>query len=1085
MKKRYKATLVLGIASFGVIGLMQPSASVEAAVSVQSNQYPKVNTYIKQQNLRTAKITQSYKQFLQFDYRNGNGAAEGIVIHETANPNSTITSEINYMTINWQNAFVHAFVDKDNIIQIHPADFAVWGAGKQANPRFYQIELVEHDTFHQFAQSVNNDAYLAAYMLYYFDLEPSRATKGGSGTIWTHDEVSRYLGGTDHTDPVGYFAKWGYTVSDFYNLVVEKYNAMPNQIFKEDNLNRQYAVPVDPKNYGIWNGPYPGNGSAKVGELHSYANQPIVVYKEVRTKNGDWVQFGQNGKVIGWVGKTGIQITPAVSTPVTNAYDYGVWDSYQRGMKRVTGLSDFAGKEIKVTKEATANNGVEWVEFSSNNKVIGWVAKKGIAIGLTPSQVPQNISKKGTPVPNAYDFGVWNDYEKGNTRVAGLSEYAGKSVQVVKEVISSTGVKWVQFSVDGKIIGWVAESGIRYVSVPKEVSKAGTPVPNAYDFGVWNDYEPGNKRVAGLSEYAGKSIKVIKEVLSSTGVKWVQFSADGKVIGWVAETGIRYGEAPKEVSKLGTPVPNAYDFGIWNDYEAGNTRVAGLSEYAGKPVKVIKEIVSSAGVKWVQFSVDGTVIGWVAETGIRYGAVPQEVSKIGTPVPNAYNYGVWNDYEPGNTRVAGLSAFAGKQVGVVAEVTSSIGVKWVQFSVDGEVVGWVAETGIRYGEVPQSVSKTGTPVSNAYDFGVWNDYEAGNTRVTGLSAFSGKQLEVIKEVISSSGVKWVQFSADGEVIGWVAETGIQYGEIPQTVSKLGTPVANVYDFGVWNDYEAGNTRVTELSAFSGKQLEVIKEVVSLNGVKWVQFSADGEVIGWVAETSIQYGEIPQTISKLGTPVQNAYDFGVWNDYEQNREKVAGLSEFSGQQLEITKEVESSSGEALVQFSLDGEEVGWVAETGIQYGEIPQTISKLGTPVTNAYDFGVWNDYEQNRERVAGLSEFFGQQLEITKEVESTTGEKLVQFSLDGEEIGWVAETGIQYGEIPKIVSKQGTPVPNAADFGVWNNYEAGNTKITGLSDFSGKEVEITKEAFSSDGVKWVQISIEGTEIGWVVESAIQ
>lgn len=47
-------------------------------------------------------------------------------------------------------------------------------------------------------------------------------------------------------------------------------------------------------------------------------------------------------------------------------------------MKRITGLSEFAGKEINVTEEVIANDGVVWVEFTSNDKIIGWVVEKAI-----------------------------------------------------------------------------------------------------------------------------------------------------------------------------------------------------------------------------------------------------------------------------------------------------------------------------------------------------------------------------------------------------------------------------------------------------------------------------------------------------------------------------------------------------------------------------------------------------------------------------------------------------------------------------------------------------------------------------------
>ncbi|EAC8389818.1 N-acetylmuramoyl-L-alanine amidase, partial [Listeria monocytogenes] len=189
--------------------------------------YPDVNAYIKSNKFSTAKIEKQLKsQFPKFNYRNGYGKPEGIVIHETANNSSTITGEINYMSTNYNNAFVHAFVDKSRIIQIHPTENGVWGAGQYANARFIQVELVRSKTFDEFARSINNYAYYAAYLLDQYNLPVDSAHSDGKGTVWSHDAVTRYLGGTTHTDPVAYFNQWGYNFNNFVSLINEKYKAM-------------------------------------------------------------------------------------------------------------------------------------------------------------------------------------------------------------------------------------------------------------------------------------------------------------------------------------------------------------------------------------------------------------------------------------------------------------------------------------------------------------------------------------------------------------------------------------------------------------------------------------------------------------------------------------------------------------------------------------------------------------------------------------------------------------------------------------------------------------------------------------------
>lgn len=154
------------------------------------------------------------------------GKPEGIVVHETADPGATAYDEAIYFNREWMNmyAYVHAFIDKGTVIQMMTPDYGVWGAGPMANDRFVQVELCEEDNKEDFVKSVNNDAIWCANILHRYNLKPSNATKTGQGTIWSHAAVSKFLGGTDHGDPDGYFAKWGYSMDQFYDLIKYYYN---------------------------------------------------------------------------------------------------------------------------------------------------------------------------------------------------------------------------------------------------------------------------------------------------------------------------------------------------------------------------------------------------------------------------------------------------------------------------------------------------------------------------------------------------------------------------------------------------------------------------------------------------------------------------------------------------------------------------------------------------------------------------------------------------------------------------------------------------------------------------------------------
>lgn len=189
--------------------------------------YQDVNTYIANNNIKPAQIVQDSRinNLPKYNYKSGKFI--GVVIHETANPNSTIEGEVNYMYNNYQSAFVHAYASSDKIIQTAPSNYLAWGAGANANPYFYQIELTRSNTFDGFAKSVNNQAYLAAKMLKQNGLAPSLADNNqGTGTIISHNAISQYWGGTNHTDPVGYFNQWGYNMDQFYSLVQKHYKEL-------------------------------------------------------------------------------------------------------------------------------------------------------------------------------------------------------------------------------------------------------------------------------------------------------------------------------------------------------------------------------------------------------------------------------------------------------------------------------------------------------------------------------------------------------------------------------------------------------------------------------------------------------------------------------------------------------------------------------------------------------------------------------------------------------------------------------------------------------------------------------------------
>ncbi|REI06200.1 N-acetylmuramoyl-L-alanine amidase [Staphylococcus felis] len=189
--------------------------------------YPNVNRYIIDNHIKHSKIVKDPRidtlPKLQYKY----GTYIGVIIHEVGQDHRTLQEWVDRMYATYNTAFVHAFVDQNEIRLTAPAEYYVWGAGKQANPYFYQIEVVRTYQFTDFAKSVNNQAWLTAYMLKQKGLEPSLADDNeGVGTVISHDAVRKYWGGTTHVDPIEYYARWGYDMHQFFELVQYHYNQM-------------------------------------------------------------------------------------------------------------------------------------------------------------------------------------------------------------------------------------------------------------------------------------------------------------------------------------------------------------------------------------------------------------------------------------------------------------------------------------------------------------------------------------------------------------------------------------------------------------------------------------------------------------------------------------------------------------------------------------------------------------------------------------------------------------------------------------------------------------------------------------------
>ena len=307
--KKLITTVAIGVGLVAPIFNVSQSQAVEAA---SINSIAKQNSYVDVTFLYKMLQTQNIK-YNKF-YANGNkikyrkGKPEGIVIHETATPGASAYNEAIYFNREWKNmySYVHAFVDHKQIIQMMTPGYGVWGAGAIANNRFIQIELCQETTRNKFAKSVNNNAIYAAKLLHRYNIEPSNASNTGKGTIWSHHAVSRFLGGTNHTDPDGYFKKWGYSMNDFYSLLKHYYDLQAGETvtstLPDDSSNATDSDPVSQAPTGkktLMHDAYTYDAQGKRTNATLKTAGTVVTVAQEKVINGKkYLQIGKNEYVV-------------------------------------------------------------------------------------------------------------------------------------------------------------------------------------------------------------------------------------------------------------------------------------------------------------------------------------------------------------------------------------------------------------------------------------------------------------------------------------------------------------------------------------------------------------------------------------------------------------------------------------------------------------------------------------------------------------------------------------------------------------------------------------------------------------------
>ncbi|MEH7076670.1 peptidoglycan recognition protein family protein [Neobacillus drentensis] len=672
--------VVISVLSLLIFVLVHPSF-----MSAAGTTYPKVNDYINSKKLVPAKVENDYKSvFTNFTYRNGYGEVEGVVAHETANNSSTITGEIAYMVRNHQSAFVHAFADSSRVIEIHTPNYGAWGAGSYANQRFVHIELVRENSFDKFARSINNYANYIVSVLYDYNLPLVNAEKTGVGTLWSHGAVSKYLGGTNHSDPHAYFKKWGYSWDQFVQLVTAKYKTLPN---KTESTNRLGQLPSS--KVMIYQD-YNNTASASpAGE--AYTNKTLFIKKLAFISGQTYYLLSEQPSsvdgVIGWAKASDILTYPESSVKATSKtlYFTGKGSAYSKawGMKKdiVYSLSSYKDQEFKVNATETVGNMV-WYRGGLDGKTV-WLYSSRLA-----PKVEKSTSRLGQ-LKNASVM-IYKTVGNQDGSIQAGATYTGTVHYIKKQATINDQTFYLissqPSSVTG-VIGWVKSSDMTSYSHTTYDNKAKTMYltgkGSAYN-NPWGSWK--NLVFKDLSKNKNQEFKINLTEKVGTGT-WYRGSLAGKTV-WI-NGGYLTPALESSTNRLGNIKKS--NIKIYRKLGASAYFTA-TSGYTNK-VYYIKRKGKLSGQTYylLSKSYDGSgVVGWVKSSDISdisYAVVSQKAKTIYLKGTGSAYSKAWGGKK--DVVYKYLSSYKNKKF--TAELTAKVGTTyWYRGKLAGKTV-WLTK----------------------------------------------------------------------------------------------------------------------------------------------------------------------------------------------------------------------------------------------------------------------------------------------------------------------------------------------------------------------------------------------------------
>lgn len=199
---------------------------------------------------------------------NGHGSlqAQYLVIHETANPGASAWNHVQLWSRDDTYAVHHVMeLDGSTVYDTVPEDRLCWHVGN-GNWATVGIELAHAANASDFAKQ-----WTEAVM---WTGDELRAHGWDTSRLLSHYEAARIWGGSDHTDPTGYFRQYGKSWDEFKRAVAAY-------------MGSGYVAPIAPTDAN--GGTYSGGTSAPSAGFPESTGAAVNVHYALHVRGGTWL----------------------------------------------------------------------------------------------------------------------------------------------------------------------------------------------------------------------------------------------------------------------------------------------------------------------------------------------------------------------------------------------------------------------------------------------------------------------------------------------------------------------------------------------------------------------------------------------------------------------------------------------------------------------------------------------------------------------------------------------------------------------------------------------------------------------------